>query len=125
MVKKESKRTAKKKEKREFEERKDLLSGAIKDLSESLTVSMGVDVFEEYMEKWMNEAGFDKMAIKGHRRIHDGTTFSLDAITSMTDTLQLWLLCRIYKRWTETGMSKRTAPLDLTLNVSVDFEGEQ
>ena len=88
-----------------------------------MAAALGIDNIDEYIDNWSKESGYDEMSIQGHRRIHDGTTFSMEAIQNMTDTMQLWLLCRILNRWNETGMSKRTAPLNLSLDVSVNFEG--
>ena len=125
-VKKESNGPRKKIDKRLAEGRKDSLLKAIDELKEQVMEYTNRDeaTMENTLIKWTGKEGSNVMGIKGSRQLHDGTTFSLEALESMAATLQLWLMCRLFNHWSKTKMSEKTAPYDLSLNVAVDF-GEE
>jgi len=123
MTKKESNKARKRLDRRLAKGRRESLLEAITDLKEKVMEHTNMDEasIENTLMMWSEKSGFDEMGIKGSREVHNGTTFSLEALESMADTLQLWLMCRLFHHWSKTGMSEKTAPYDLSLNVAVDF----
>ncbi len=124
MVKKESNRARKRLDRRLAKGRRASLLEAIADLKERVMEHTNMDEasIENTLMMWSEKSGFDEVGIKGSREVHNGTTFSLEALESMADTLQLWLMCRLFHHWSKTDMSEKTAPYNMSLAVGVKFE---
>lgn len=53
---------------------------------------------------------------KMHRE--DNATFSQDGVESLVNSFRQWLMCRIWKRWQDTGQ----APQDVTVTCSLEWK---